>query len=60
MDDKVAPPIGCFMNSFLSDKDTAKMCAKITTSELIMIPWYIDNLAALASLAEQLLNDVIV
>src|SRR5882724_7658145 len=60
VDDEIAPAVDAFVDSVFDDVDAAEMGAVIVAQELVVIAGHIDNLGALARLAQHFLYEVVV
>ena len=60
VDHQIAPAVGTLMDGVLHDVDAAEMRAVIVPQELVVIARHIDDLGALARLAQHLLHEVVV
>ena len=60
VNDQIAPPVDALMDGVFHDVDAAKMRAVIIPQEFIVIARHIDDLGALARLAQYFLHEVVV
>src|ERR1700687_868809 len=60
MNYQIAPSVDAYMGGVFHDVDAAEMCAVIVPQELVVVAGHVDDLGALARLAQHFLNEVVV